>query len=525
MEISRFDTRRTTLALWFAFSFIVLLNAWVSEDAYITFRVVDNFFRGFGLRWNITERVQVYTHPLWLLLHIPLHVFIPNLFVVSCLLSVSCTAGAAYVTLWLVRKPVAVTVACFFVPMLCSKAFFDYTTGGLENALFYLLYAAFGAVVLKYSEHPRFWYYLSLVVALALFNRLDTVIFFAPALAWLVYTRFSQVRWGQVFLGALPLIAWLLFALFYYGFVFPNTKNAKLDTGLDAVLYLKEGWHYLRYTMVMDIPSFLIMLAAPVLVWLLMRQRHVHPLAQFPLTLVMGAVLYELYVVNIGGDYMMGRFWAFPVFASLWILYVFMPADVSGRVLAGMAVALVLTSGTVMRPLRDVCKACTVEKGRMDDGKYVFGGNRLVPTWWPPSINTDARHKFVGWGKRLAVIPPPHAEKAHYIGMLGYFAGPSNVLVDEVALADPLLSRLPVSPLRPFYIGHFYRTIPAGYIDAVQSGSVRKMDASLAQYYNKIKFITEGPLFNWERLKTIARFNWGAYDHWKYEYLNCNVWA
>lgn len=524
-SLSTSTIRRATFALWFAFTFVVLINSWVSEDAYITFRVVDNFFRGFGLRWNITERVQVYTHPLWLLLHIPLHVFIPNLFVVSCLLSVACSGGAAWVTLALARKSLPVTIVCFFLPMLCSKAVFDYTSGGLENALFYLLYATFGAVVLKYSEHPRFWFYGSLSVALALFNRLDTVIFFLPALGWLVWTRWREVRWGQVFAGALPLIGWLLFALFYYGFLFPNTKNAKLDTGLEPLLYLKEGWHYLRYTMVMDPPSFLMMVAAPVLVWVMMRKTHHRPLAHFPLTLALGAVMYALYVINIGGDYMMGRFWAFPVFASIWIFYVFMPPVMDGRWLAGIAAALALTSGPVMKPLRDVCKACVVEKGRMDDGKLVFGGNKLVPTFWPPSINTEARHKFVGWGKKLAVIPPPHSEKAHYIGMLGYFAGPSNVLVDEVALADPLLSRLPVSPERPFYIGHFYRTIPAGYLDAVATGNMRKMDPSLARYYQQIKFITEGPLFSMERLKTIARFNLGAYDHWRNDYLNCNVWS
>ncbi|MDB4977741.1 MAG: hypothetical protein JWN48_6082, partial [Myxococcaceae bacterium] len=47
---------------------LVLRSAWVTEDAYITLRTVDNWVHGFGLRWNTDERVQGYTHPLWMLL-------------------------------------------------------------------------------------------------------------------------------------------------------------------------------------------------------------------------------------------------------------------------------------------------------------------------------------------------------------------------------------------------------------------------------------------------------------------------
>jgi arabinofuranosyltransferase len=44
------------------------LRAWLCDDAYITFRTVDNFIHGYGLTWNVAERVQAYTHPLWMLL-------------------------------------------------------------------------------------------------------------------------------------------------------------------------------------------------------------------------------------------------------------------------------------------------------------------------------------------------------------------------------------------------------------------------------------------------------------------------
>ena len=49
---------------------VIALSAWHCDDAWITFRTVRNFWEGHGLRWNATERVQAYTHPLWMMVGI-----------------------------------------------------------------------------------------------------------------------------------------------------------------------------------------------------------------------------------------------------------------------------------------------------------------------------------------------------------------------------------------------------------------------------------------------------------------------
>ena len=36
-------------------------------------RTVDNFVNGYGLTWNVAERVQAYTHPLWMFLLFPIY--------------------------------------------------------------------------------------------------------------------------------------------------------------------------------------------------------------------------------------------------------------------------------------------------------------------------------------------------------------------------------------------------------------------------------------------------------------------
>src|SRR5688572_13322610 len=62
--------RRNTLvnfSLLFFYLLLIIRNSWISDDAMITFRVVENFLAGYGLGFNPFVRVQVFTHPLWML--------------------------------------------------------------------------------------------------------------------------------------------------------------------------------------------------------------------------------------------------------------------------------------------------------------------------------------------------------------------------------------------------------------------------------------------------------------------------
>ena len=62
------DTQRTLRTLGLALLAILLLRtAWVSDEAYLTLRSVEHAASDFGLRWNVSDRVQVYDSPLWML--------------------------------------------------------------------------------------------------------------------------------------------------------------------------------------------------------------------------------------------------------------------------------------------------------------------------------------------------------------------------------------------------------------------------------------------------------------------------
>src|SRR5688572_28739320 len=72
----RIDGRERRALLGFALVFIglaALRVSWVCDDAYITFRTVENLVNGWGPLWNLDERVQTYPHPLWLALMTTVH--------------------------------------------------------------------------------------------------------------------------------------------------------------------------------------------------------------------------------------------------------------------------------------------------------------------------------------------------------------------------------------------------------------------------------------------------------------------
>jgi hypothetical protein len=77
---------------------IVVIGAWiyrwVDEDAFIDFRMIDNLLAGHGLVYNLGERVEVDSDPLWIFTLAGLHEVFPFIALewLSVLLGLVCTA-------------------------------------------------------------------------------------------------------------------------------------------------------------------------------------------------------------------------------------------------------------------------------------------------------------------------------------------------------------------------------------------------------------------------------------------------
>jgi arabinofuranosyltransferase len=120
-----------------AFTYLFLANSWLGDDAYITFRVVWNFLHGYGPVFNPGERVQAYTHPLWMLVLSAAHGITREFFFTALAVSYGLAAVAL---LRVIRSaPSVAGGAIAGMTLLSSKAFVDYTSSGLEYPLSYLL--------------------------------------------------------------------------------------------------------------------------------------------------------------------------------------------------------------------------------------------------------------------------------------------------------------------------------------------------------------------------------------------------
>ena len=216
-----------------------------------TFRTVDNFVHGYGLIWNVSMRVQAYSNPLWMLLVIPFYWLSGEIYYTAIALSMTVSLLAVWILCARFARSGRSALLAAFV-LVCSKAFTDYSTSGLENPLTHLLLAAFYVVFLDRGQDRRAVFYLALLAALATVNRLDAIVLFAPPLAYALWSRRGRDAVVDCCLGFTPLALWELFSLLYYGFPFPNTAYAKLATGLPLPDRLSRGVDYLYNSLSID---------------------------------------------------------------------------------------------------------------------------------------------------------------------------------------------------------------------------------------------------------------------------------
>ena len=105
--IEKFEQKVRPIYFWLTASFLMLvigLNAWVSDDAYITFRTVANLVNGYGPVYNVGERVQTFTNPLWMLVMTPLYALTGEAYFTSIFLS----WAFSFASIWMLFKRIFV---------------------------------------------------------------------------------------------------------------------------------------------------------------------------------------------------------------------------------------------------------------------------------------------------------------------------------------------------------------------------------------------------------------------------------
>jgi arabinofuranosyltransferase len=494
---------------------LVVARAWMSDDAFLTIRTLDNFVNGYGLRWNVAERVQAFTHPLWALVLLGPYAVTREPYFTTLATAVVVTAASVYLIGFRFASD-AVAGALAIATLATSVFFLDYSTSGLENPLAHVLLVC---LVWEYFREARSLTRMAVAAGLLALVRMDLAVLVLPALAVAAWRSPGRATVRAAIAGALPLAAWTTFSLIYYGFPFPNTAYAKLNTAVPTAELVGQGSLYLLDALVRD-PVALLTIVGAVGAGILSRRRSVAwPWAA-------GIALYAVYTVQIGGDYMAGRFLVASFLVAVLLFWAPAPgiSDVARRrtlsllLLAGVvcqAASLVWPVESRLAPLKRHF-AADPKFARDPPNIFRFISDQrayyLEETGLAAVLQAGGRvpHRWAQMGRELKQADTDIWLNWGAVGMIGYYGGPRVHIVDPPSLGDALLARLPAGAT--WYPGHFDRALPPGYMESVRVQGNLIEDPGVHEYYENLREIISGPVWRWSRFRTMAAMNLGRFE-------------
>jgi arabinofuranosyltransferase len=232
------------LALCWYFSRFALI-----DDAFIAFRYARNLLQGNGLVFNVGDRTEGYTCFLWvILLSVPMKLGISPVLASQVLGSTFLALALAAVATFFPSHESRPTWSRLVAPAIfaANAACAFWAVHGLETVMFMALLTMAvrrdcrdHAAELFQSGWSGLWY------ALAALTRPEGTLAFIASLMFWIGRRprllATKSLWRHVLTFAAPVVAHLLWRLFYYGDLVPNTYHAKVGLSLAT---LSRGWRY-----------------------------------------------------------------------------------------------------------------------------------------------------------------------------------------------------------------------------------------------------------------------------------------
>jgi len=493
-------------------------RTWTSEDAFIYYRIVDQLLAGNGPVFNVGERVEAYTGPLWLGVLAVARAVAPagvELEWMSVALGLPLSVGGLLTAvlaarrLWSSGSPATVRHGALMLPLgalvvAALPPFWDYATSGLETGLVFawlggtfLGLVAVGLPAGAEARRPaRARYGLAVAIGLGPLVRPDLAIFAAAFLVVLAVLERPLSPWRALRLlaaaAATPLV-YQLFRMGYFGSVVPNTALAK-EAG---AAYWGRGWSYL-----LDLfrPYALWLPIAALLGWAAASARGLWRGSERERALLVAApiaagILHAVYVVRLGGDYMHARMLLPGVFAMLMpVAVVAAKSRWASPLLAAAIVPWAVVCASTLRapaePAKDPATTLQVNDQRRRYAEVwgyrdpvTLGDYAAVPTQRPglhvrqgrelAALAESRRVVVLGYtsdrnrfGERSrhplpleGVAPRPESRspvvvRTGSIGRIGLAAGPDVHIVDRNGLADPMAARVRLPRQRPPRPGH-----------------------------------------------------------------------
>ncbi len=510
------------------FMAVITLLAWQSDDSYHAYIMAKNLVDGNGFVYNVGQRATASSCPLFTLVVAAGYFVIRDMFFVSLLINIIFSTLAFRILIKDFCRTKREIIFCLLT-LIGSVSFVSYTTSGLENSMLFFLGACFVKLYFGSERYnAKTMFILALLVALIAMTRMDAVLIFVPMALYVYLGRRDNVSFGKAvwlgILGLLPFALWMLFSTFYYGFPFPNTAYAKLGTDIALKDYLIRGVRYYTNAAFCDPIILIVPLAVSVAAIVVRKAQYI-----FCMT---GPLIYGLYLLYIGGDFMMGRHFTLMFFISL-ICYM----DIKDREFTQLGKGAAFNRRFTGLVIAALIYTCTMD---VVTDQFLFGrtfgspisderagyfttaslfnnvysliktGELCIQDTWNEEGVDELRENHMPGGI-LESVP----------GITKYYNN-DLYLNDLYALGDPYLAHLPAVKENGWRIGHMWRESPQGYTDMIMFGytprSIKNEDAR--KYYEIIDDITRGDLFDAGRIKKIVDINLGKYDYLIENYKN-----
>ena len=289
-----------------------LTHAWTADDGFITFRVARNIAEGHGPVYNIGERVEASTSPLWTwLMGLCSWIASHSLETLSASLGIAFASGGLVLMMRGCSRALddrRMVLPGAVIVLLGLRSFWEFETSGLDISLTIFWVGLSWWALARVADLPetrRRTLGAAALLGLAPLVRAELVL---PAIVILItLLRRRRNQWclsAAVFL--VPGLVYEIFRAAYYATLVPTTALAKEGSRLrwDFV-----GVHYVWVSLILSLAC----VPALGVAWLHRRRtqsgrtQSIGELAALRRAFVIGGLVEVAYVTAVGGDYMIGR--------------------------------------------------------------------------------------------------------------------------------------------------------------------------------------------------------------------------
>ncbi|MBS1518052.1 MAG: tetratricopeptide repeat protein [Bacteroidetes bacterium] len=459
-----------------SFAVICFNNKFLQDDAYISFRFIDNFVNGNGLVFNIGERVEGYTNLLWVLILSALKFFKINIESFSQDLSVLFGIIIIFITyrlsdIYRISDDTAAgkkgktsetsgsSEYLNLIPpvmLVFTASFIFWSVSGMETTMFITFSLAGVYYYIKGKDSEEMNYRFPLFILLATLTRPEGMYFFGLIIIHKVFFAFREKGSGafkslfakkellSYLIYIVPLIFYFAIRYSYYGYLFPNTFYAKtgfseayLNAGIDY--FTKFLTSYLLYGVILLAPLYLF------------KKKENHFILSLYYLLIFSFIVYS---ISIGGDVLKQNRFFLPVLPLIYILFAKLLTEIYFTVSRKNSKSIALGAVTIIA-LAVCIYYYSSQKEKLDSD--IQSENGLV----------DKMKSTGNWFKvKQQSLGRPMTLAATTIGAVSYFAGPNVNVIDLLGLTDKEIAHNPkiIPEISAGEIGWKERNYNADYV-------------------------------------------------------------